>query len=292
MKRQLKTLALFFLQKKKEHHTPKYNTKRGAQNMNENKKKKVIETVRFLCICLVIIMGALCARWIIGNNQIETIKRETASAIATEHVSVAEEKESITKYKVKFDELKKKNEDTVAYLAINNTDIAYIVVQKDNNEYYRTHDFSQKYNNAGWIFADCQNNISNLDDNTVIYGYNKKDGSMFANLNELLYNIKGGNYKTYNVSFITENAYYEGYIFAIYMADENSKYDTINFDNENDKKIFVDTAAFKSSKSLAPIDYNSKILTLVTDADKGKRKTVAHIILTKTGDEINGKTTD
>lgn len=67
------------------------------------------------------------------------------------------------------------------WLSIPGTAIDYPVVQHEDNQYYLTHDFFMKEQINGSIFADCSS-IPLAADNTVLYGHNMKDGSMFAGL--------------------------------------------------------------------------------------------------------------
>ena len=57
------------------------------------------------------------------------------------------------------------------------------VTQTDNNEYYLNHLYDGTYNKVGCLFADYENRADFSDRNTIIYGHNMRDGSMFALLN-------------------------------------------------------------------------------------------------------------
>ena len=58
------------------------------------------------------------------------------------------------------------------------------MTQTDNNEYYLRHLYDGTYNKAGCLFADYENQADFSDRNTIIYGHNMRDGSMFAVLNQ------------------------------------------------------------------------------------------------------------
>ncbi len=78
--------------------------------------------------------------------------------------------------------LEQKNPDTAAWLEIPGTGIAYPVVQADDNDYYVDRTFDKRKNASGAIFMDCWNTKDFSDFNTVIYGHNMQDGSMFNGL--------------------------------------------------------------------------------------------------------------
>ena len=67
------------------------------------------------------------------------------------------------------------------WLAVPGTGIDYPVVWHEDNEYYLNHNFYQQQHIAGCIFVDSSG-IPLAVDNTVLYGHNMKDGSMFAGL--------------------------------------------------------------------------------------------------------------
>ena len=66
------------------------------------------------------------------------------------------------------------------------------------------HNFEKKYNIAGWIFADYKNNFDKTDKNIVIYGHNRKDGSMFGTLKNILKEEWYSNEENFVIDFITE----------------------------------------------------------------------------------------
>ena len=58
------------------------------------------------------------------------------------------------------------------------------MTQAEDNDYYLRHLYDGTYNKAGCLFADYENKKDFSDRNTIIYGHNMRDGSMFASLNE------------------------------------------------------------------------------------------------------------
>ena len=75
------------------------------------------------------------------------------------------------------------NPDIVGFIEIPGTAIAYPVAQTGNNVFYLYHDLHWNPSNAGSIFLDYENNLYALaDDNTIIYGHNMRNGSMFHNV--------------------------------------------------------------------------------------------------------------
>lgn len=86
-----------------------------------------------------------------------------------------------------FNDLIKKNPETVGWLKIEGTDIDFPVVQRDNdNQYYLSHSFDGKEDKNGSIFMDSRCSITKPTLNTIIYGHNMKSGMMFGKLSAFL----------------------------------------------------------------------------------------------------------
>lgn len=83
---------------------------------------------------------------------------------------------------VDFEELRLYYPDVIAWLCCPGTSINYPVVQTDNNDYY-VHRLPNGQESAGGsLFADCSNSWDFSDANTIIYGHDMHDGSMFGYL--------------------------------------------------------------------------------------------------------------
>ena len=87
---------------------------------------------------------------------------------------------------VDFDSLKAINPDVIGWIQIEGTSISYPIMKGTDNEYYLKHTFEGNYNAAGSIFIDYTNNSNFEDCNTIIYGHNMKNGSMFAALEKYM----------------------------------------------------------------------------------------------------------
>lgn len=85
---------------------------------------------------------------------------------------------------VDFEALRETGPDIIGWLNLPDTAINYPVTQADDNEYYLRHLYDGTYNKTGCLFADYENQEDFSDRNTIIYGHNMRDGSMFATLNE------------------------------------------------------------------------------------------------------------
>ena len=84
--------------------------------------------------------------------------------------------------KIDFEGLQAVNPDVIAWIDIPGLSISYPVVQGTDNAYYLHHLFTGEYNSSGSIFADWHNQPDFTDPNTIVYGHNMKNGSMFGTL--------------------------------------------------------------------------------------------------------------
>lgn len=92
--------------------------------------------------------------------------------------------EDTLQYYVDWESLYQINPDIIGWIVIPGTNIDYPIVQCEDNSTYLNRTFSGEKNKCGAIFTDCENRADFGDLNTIIYGHNMKDGSMFRPLNE------------------------------------------------------------------------------------------------------------
>ena len=84
-----------------------------------------------------------------------------------------------------FQELQSMNSDVIAWITVYDTPIDYPVVQSESDDtYYLNHTVEKKKGLPGSIYSESQNRKDFSDPNTVLYGHNMKNGSMFAGLHK------------------------------------------------------------------------------------------------------------
>ena len=115
-----------------------------------NKKMLIMRLIQLTFLILIIFSSIKIYNWYKENKANEQILKDISNAIVVVENDDENQKEE-DKYKIDFGELKKKNEDVVAWIKVNNTKIEYPVVKSKNNDYYLNHSFDKSYNIAGWI---------------------------------------------------------------------------------------------------------------------------------------------
>lgn len=178
---------------------------------------------------------------------------------------------------VDFNELKNKNSDTVAWLKLNNTYINYPITQTNNNGYYLNHDFSRQPNAGGWVYGDYRSNFTNFGYNTIIYGHNLINKTMFGSLTKVLDSnwYTNGSNQIIKMSTPTSNTLWQ--IFSVYTFKSESYYLTTDFNSSYEYSTFLNTLKGRSIHDFGVyLDPSDKILTLSTCDDTGTKRVVVH----------------
>lgn len=169
-------------------------------------------------------------------------------------------------YEIDFTNLIEKNSDTVAYIHMNNTNVNYPVVQTDNNEFYLTHAFDKKKNEAGWVYMDYQNTLEPMSDNIVLYGHGRVNNTVFGSLRKTLEENWQKNKDNFIINISTPTINYVYQIFSIYTIPAEGYYIKTNFTSIEEKKLWVEEMVRRNTSSYieTTANENDKILTLST----------------------------
>ena len=252
---------------------------RVEQRIEKYKKNK---RNRFGKICLnllllIFILGIIVSiyelvNWLINNKKNSEIIREISVAVEISN----EDKEE--KYNVDFDELKKINSNTIGWLKVKGTDVEYPVVQAKDNSFYLNHSFNNEYNPAGWIFADYTNQFGEKKDkNTVIYGHNRRDGSMFCTLKNILNKEWYGLEENRKIIFITEEKENVYETFSVYEIEEETYYLKTKFSSDIQYEEFLNIIKNRSKVDFGvDVLKEDEIITLSTCANNNKYRVVLH----------------
>ncbi len=133
---------------------------------------------------------------------------------------------------IRFDELRKVNADVCAWITLPNTNIDYPIMQssKADDNFYINHSWEGDYTIDGAIYIQRQNSSGFTDRNTVIYGHNLRNGTMFRHLHKLR-----------EEKFFNENEYFYIYtperiltyrIFAAYRYDNRHILNSFDFSDD------------------------------------------------------------
>ena len=253
-------------------------------------KKKMRQVL--MCVLFVIFMGstALMLRQWMDNAGGETTYQDAMDlAVNTkENVSVekqteattmpAENKEPITVWvpvpvendpvmeemdAINLAALREVNEDVLGWIRIPDTKIDYPLMRGEDNDFYLNHTWDRTANSVGSIFLECLNQSDLTDFNTIIYGHNMNNGSMFAELEHFA--IKKHWEEHPYVYVVTDAGVYRYEIFAFYRADVDSLTYSLNPSRDDTKEKFFKLALDTSwiDTGIQP-EITDRVLTLST----------------------------
>lgn len=169
------------------------------------------------------------------------------------------------------------NDDIAAWLVIPAIELSYPVLQAEDNDYYLHRGVDKISLYAGSIFMDWQNSRDFEDTNTILYGHNMRDGSMFAGLKQLE-----------DVSTFTMCPY-----FWIFTREKDILYqicsihkDTpdgisyqIDFSNAGKRQEWMQAISKMSDADMGmgtKLQENSRIVSLATCTDGGDKRLLVH----------------
>lgn len=163
----------------------------SRQNSKKPKKKGDI----ILTLALIVAVAVFCfaaynlfhiyTEYKKGTDEYNHIEQMAVTERAPESTEEASDTEQGPQppFDVDFAALQGVNPDVVGWIYIEALDgISYPVVQGEDNEEYLHTTYENNYNFAGTIFIDYENSRDFTDCNTLVYGHNMKNGSMFGQL--------------------------------------------------------------------------------------------------------------
>lgn len=139
---------------------------------------------------------------------------------------------------VNIAELKLKNTDTRGWLFFENEEISYPIVQGNDDEKYLNTSFNGESLRAGSIFLEALNKGDFSDKNSIIYGHNMRDQSMFGRLQK--YKYEEGYYNDHlYFQVITGDKKYRYKIFAFNDVSDTSDVYTISFATDKEYAEYI-----------------------------------------------------
>lgn len=171
---------------------------------------------------------------------------------------------------IDFDELKKINPDICAYIQVDGTITDNPILQSSDDaddNFYLDHDENGNERRAGSIYIQKMNDSNFTDSNTLIYGHNMLNGTMFGQLK-----------KFKNKDFFNQNrniyVYIPGHvlqyeIISAFIYDDRHIMNSFNFDDEEEQMEFFNECLNPSSFTKqvlegATLDEDDRIITLST----------------------------
>lgn len=182
-----------------------------------------------------------------------------------------------------YEKLKKINDDYQFWVEVENTNISYPVVQSTDNSFYLKKDFNKNDSSGGTIFLDALNNFE-MDNNSVLYGHNMKNKTMFNNVTLFKKESFFNQNNKIRIKHTGDEKEYVYEVFSAYHSDNTFDYNTVRFGEGYSFMNFIEDIKEKSMfKKDIEISETDKILTLSTCSYEFKgAKTTVHAKLIET----------
>ncbi len=246
-------------------------------------KTKKIRTVLSLILVFIILVGTFMGiRQFVQYRQAEQsygLARDTAHTdgmLNTEYVPLSDlprESAPLSEdmgflWELDIEALQATNEDVIGWIVIPDSEIDYPLLQGEDNEYYLNAAWDGTHNIAGSIFMECRNNTNFSDFNTIIYGHNMRNGSMFASLKD--YSEQEYYEKHPEIYIVDENGVKRYEVVSAYYADVTWDTYRLVFNDEVTKQKLLEfsTAQSEIETELTP-NVKDRILTLSTCTGHG-----------------------
>lgn len=254
-----------------------------GKHSKENNKKRKFPFFRLISVIIIVICAVYIWNWIKENQHSEEIMEVAREAITINNEENSENTEdTASNITVDFDKLRKTNPDVVGWIIVNNTNIDYPVVQTTDNSFYLSHSLDKEYNAAGWPFADYRVKGDGKDKNITIYGHNRKDGSMFGSLKNILQPEWYENETNLQVDYITEDGLKKYQVFSVYQIAKETYYTDNSFESNEEYMNFLKELQSRSKVDFGvELEKDDQILTLSTCADNNYYRVVLHAKLIK-----------
>lgn len=238
------------------------------------KKKKRTAGDRIRTLILIVAIGVFCysgyqlftiyAEYKKGDDEYNALEEEYVIAPKQEEPEIQEiEGEPVMECPVDFDGLLSLNKDIIGWLNVEALEISYPLAQGEDNDYYLHNTFQDTPNIAGCIFLDCENKKDFSDRNSIIYGHNMRNGSMFGKLKK--FKEEGVFEKSPYFWIYTPEKIYKYEIFACHEVGYTSKTYQLTFEDDDDFMEYIkeafDNSVVKSNASVSTAD---KVVTLST----------------------------
>ena len=242
-------------------------------------KKKVLTFLEFFFIALTLISLFQLYRIWKSYKEGDAIYNEAKNS----YVDGTETEEEKYYFTVDLEGLKEVNPDINGWIRIPDTPVDYPLLVPDNNSYYLKHTYNHAYSDFGSIFVDS--GCTFADRNTVIYGHNTKNDSMFGSLKK---------YK--------EKAYYDRHPYVyILNGDEEKKYEiiaaltvevtdpvyTFNTENDNTQKAWLSDLITRSELQTGKkYDFTGEEKTITLSTCTSRTKTERFVVIAQEVDTV------
>ncbi len=247
-------------------------------------KKKILVVFGFILVIAGVVLGGVGLKNYLAEKNAGKLYEELKVNMDIEPIvklpSVGEER---MENPIDFDSLTAQYPDVYAWIRIPGTKVDYPIVQREgDNGYYLNHTIDGKKKTEGSIYTEDYNGKDFEDANTVIYGHNMKNGSMFKTLHK--YKDKQFLLDNSEIYIYQKDKVLKYKIFAAYIYDNRHLMLSFDFEDENIFRNYLNNVLTKrdiSSNINTNVDVTAddRIITLSTCNNNEKQRYLVQAVL-------------
>lgn len=224
------------------------------------KKRKIIALI---CLGLGLTCGAIgIYKYIEEKNAGKEYEKLQQEVVKEEPKPVEEpepEPEPTVEIPIDFAALQQQNPDVYAWIQLPGTEVDYPILQSSNdNTYYLNHTIDGEEKKEGAIFTENYNTKTFEDPNTVIYGHDMKNGSMFQSIHKYMDRSFFDNNRDIVIYMPDQILHYK--IFAAYLTDNKHLLMNYNFWSKDEYQQYLNSI-FSMRDMNAFIDTSTEVTT-------------------------------
>ncbi|MBE6732553.1 MAG: class B sortase [Ruminococcaceae bacterium] len=155
--------------------------------------------------------------------------------------SIASNEESLLQNPIDFKALKESNNEVVGWIQIPNTVIDYPILQSGadtDEDFYLSRNLEKEKSTKGSIYIQKINSMDFTDENTLIYGHNMRNGSMFGSLKK----FRNADFFNENdtIYIYTDKQILKYKIYSAFVYNDRHILNEFDFSKAEDYQKFID----------------------------------------------------
>lgn len=163
--------------------------------------------------------------------------------------------------------LQEVNADVMGWIYIPDSPISYPLIKANDRDTYLHTAWDGTKNTAGSIFLEQENSKRLTDFNSIIYGHQMVDGSMFASVIHYRYPDYAASHPY--IYIVTADSIYRYRVFAAYEANLKSYTYQVQFQNDKERERALSAYLRECFGDAQPPTAQDRILTLSTCTGRG-----------------------
>lgn len=219
----------------------------SKKNLKRKKKNTILNLLMAICACLFAFSAYKLINYYFEYKSMDAVYANISEQVVGNFVYEPDSEGLLKKApEIDLSHLQEINDEVIGYIIIPNSKISYPIVHSNEPLKYLNYDVQLNRSRAGAIFTDVGNHPDFSDNNTIIYGHNMFDGSMFSDIGKYVDDKDFFNEHAY-IYIYTNNEIRLYRVFASLITEETSDVYTLNFGSEESYLNYIQTNANASS---------------------------------------------